>query len=996
MWHNLTLAPDFRLDILVVFQIGDKMNSVFEQRAKEAENFPDAFGPINLTDIRTQVDSILSLVGRGGIFHEYTLHDATHIDELLKLAEQLVPEATINALTTADCLLIVLSIYLHDLGMLVTEAEYVSRDECAEFQTFKTEVFSDDKGKDYEFAIQKLSDEERDKFLYQEFVRLHHAVRIEGWIRGNPDWSLGQAQAAAKTVQALLATLDQVVKDDLALICRSHHEDDLHNFTKYRLRRVYSDFIGSEANVHYAALILRSADVLQIQRKRAPTVLYRLIDPSNPKSQEEWAKQAAVRSVRPKTHPDGSVADEFEVHATFDDDVAYFGLLAYIKQYATKELQKCHEWALEASKDRRGYDFPWTAIDTSNIEPRGFEPNPYSFTLDQERILKLLTGHTLYNDARVALRELVQNAIDAVRFRHFLNPDEPMGHVTVNWDPITRRLTIADTGIGMTKEIIQRFLLNVGASYYQSSVVRQQYSGFNPISRFGIGVMSSFMIADDVQILTVHPDESFARSLTLPSVVNVYLGKQLQKTDQSVIDIAPHGTKVILSVRRSADLENVEQLLRYWIVFPECDVLFSQGQDEQVKIGFEDAGVALEFYWNNLRNKEYDWFDEYECHFQQYDDIDIAFVTVVDRWSKEHALATRPFDNYRDVPDELMLPAGTCIEGIRVSSVPAGFNDAFSGPWVLANLKGSSAPSTNVARSSLDSSSNLKPTYSRIYGLLLDHVMEEFKRLQPLGFIEAGYAAHNMWSSIRRASIADRSSFEERLAEIPLTVVEQHGSLETLSKSEVKQLGEVWTCDAALLYNLEDLCRNLGVNRTAVSAAAALGSSSLAGIPDNRVLGYNTYVLEDLEVSRIKIDSSVARVDLCWSPRTNRWIKLEKWRDGEIYMKRRDVFVAVPEYVETELDRYSLITWREREFIVSEAHYQLIKYLGNNSQTASWIAKTIHYIQGLDNSDLIHIKEMLIQAGASDHADGILGGIKIPFESRFTTKWRSPFFAKDD
>ncbi len=81
----------------------------------------------------------------------------------------------------------------------------------------------------------------------------------------------------------------------------------------------------------------------------------------------------------------------------------------------------------------------------------------------------------------------------------------------------------------MTQETIEKFLLNVGSSYYQSEAVLQKHAGFSAISRFGIGVLSTFMVADEVQILTVHPEEEFARRLTLPSVVKSYLIKKIPK-----------------------------------------------------------------------------------------------------------------------------------------------------------------------------------------------------------------------------------------------------------------------------------------------------------------------------------------------------------------------------------------------------------------------------------------------------------------------------------
>ncbi|MFZ4477619.1 MAG: HD domain-containing protein, partial [Saprospiraceae bacterium] len=395
------------------------LSSKAEKKAKKAVDYPSIFGSVNLISIRDNVGEILKLIGRDGIFREYTLHDANHIDAMLALVDKLIPDDTAAQMKTADWLMIVLSCYFHDLGMLVTKDEFKNRNDCPEFISFKTELLAEDKGKDYEEALEKLTPEEREEFLYQEFVRKNHAKRISYWIQGQNAPQYGEAEDAVAEVNGLLSGLEQVVRDDLAKICLSHHEDDLYDLDKYQVNRVYGDDPEGEANLHYAALMLRTADVLQIQKKRVPAVLYKLIDPSNPKSQEEWAKQAGVRSVKPKKTPDGKETDTIEVHASFDEERAYFGLLAYLQQYAGKELERCYEWARQAQQNKGvTFRFPWKQIDSSQVEPRGFEGRSYSFKLDQERILKLLTGHTLYNDSRVAIREVLQNALDAVRFRH--------------------------------------------------------------------------------------------------------------------------------------------------------------------------------------------------------------------------------------------------------------------------------------------------------------------------------------------------------------------------------------------------------------------------------------------------------------------------------------------------------------------------------------------------------------------------------------------------
>ena len=70
---------------------------------------------------------MLGLIGRDGIFSTYTRHDISHIDSMLRMLDWLIPDETKKAMTSVDWLLIVLAIYLHDLGMAVTWAEFENR-----------------------------------------------------------------------------------------------------------------------------------------------------------------------------------------------------------------------------------------------------------------------------------------------------------------------------------------------------------------------------------------------------------------------------------------------------------------------------------------------------------------------------------------------------------------------------------------------------------------------------------------------------------------------------------------------------------------------------------------------------------------------------------------------------------------------------------------------------------------------------------------------------
>ena len=122
---------------------------------------------------------MLSLIGRDEIFDQYTRHDISHVNMMLASLDYLIPKGTTERMTGADWLLIVLSIYFHDLGMLVTKKEYSERDKSKEYRDFQDNYLQDINNRE---SLKSLSDDDRQHFLYQEYVRCHHGDRIAKWI----------------------------------------------------------------------------------------------------------------------------------------------------------------------------------------------------------------------------------------------------------------------------------------------------------------------------------------------------------------------------------------------------------------------------------------------------------------------------------------------------------------------------------------------------------------------------------------------------------------------------------------------------------------------------------------------------------------------------------------------------------------------------------------------------------------------------------------------
>jgi molecular chaperone HtpG len=88
--------------------------SYAESRAQAATKY-ESFG-VSLSEIKRTTTELLSQIGRHGFFAEYSKHDISHIDEVIRLAEWLIDDDTKKVMTDADWFLLTLSIYFHDMG----------------------------------------------------------------------------------------------------------------------------------------------------------------------------------------------------------------------------------------------------------------------------------------------------------------------------------------------------------------------------------------------------------------------------------------------------------------------------------------------------------------------------------------------------------------------------------------------------------------------------------------------------------------------------------------------------------------------------------------------------------------------------------------------------------------------------------------------------------------------------------------------------------------
>ncbi|RSS51996.1 caspase family protein [Streptomyces sp. WAC01280] len=213
------------------------------------------------------------------------------------------------------------------------------------------------------------------------------------------------------------------------------------------------------------------------------------------------------------------------------------------------------------------------------------------FRLAEDEIRPLLMGTQLYGDRMLAVRELYQNALDACRYRQlrvtygrkrerYHGPGgEPEIHFLQAYDGDRLYIQCSDNGAGMSREKLTSMFARAGKRYEQDPDFVQERRNWRRAdmdptpfnSRFGIGVFSYFMLAEEVTVSTAAIDQHGNRDHRIhPLEATVQSGSGLLQILETHGGPAHGGTVVRLYLSAEDDKENppsvVETLRRLlWV-----------------------------------------------------------------------------------------------------------------------------------------------------------------------------------------------------------------------------------------------------------------------------------------------------------------------------------------------------------------------------------------------------------------------------------------------
>lgn len=119
----------------------------------------------------------------------------------------------------------------------------------------------------------------------------------------------------------------------------------------------------------------------------------------------------------------------------------------------------------------------------------------HTFQVDLRGLVDLLSHH-LYSSPRVYVRELLQNAVDAITARRMHDPDAP---ASARIDVSGGRVRIEDTGVGLTPDDVHSLLATIGRSSKRDGLetARREFLG-----QFGIGLLACFVVAQEIRVVS--------------------------------------------------------------------------------------------------------------------------------------------------------------------------------------------------------------------------------------------------------------------------------------------------------------------------------------------------------------------------------------------------------------------------------------------------------------------------------------------------------------
>ena len=289
------------------------------------------------------------------------------------------------------------------------------------------------------------------------------------------------------------------------------------------------------------------------------------------------------------------------------------------------------------------------------------------FKAESKRLLDLMIN-SIYTNKEIFLRELLSNASDAIDKLYYQSLTDKSIKVNkkdlcikIEIDKENRLLKIIDTGIGMNKEELENNLGMIAKSgSLQFKEENEKKKDVNIIGQFGVGFYSSFMVSDDVTVISKKYNEEDAYKWESTGAEGYTITKDEKDT---------YGTTIILKIKSDneeynysdfLDTYTIEKLVKKYSDYIRYPIkmnvtrreLKKGSKDEYEDVTKEETLNSMIPLWKKDKNKitEEEYNNFYQSKFYDYENPIKVIHTSVEGMTSYKAIlflpAHAPFDYY--------------------------------------------------------------------------------------------------------------------------------------------------------------------------------------------------------------------------------------------------------------------------------------------------------------------------------------------------------------
>lgn len=544
-------------------------------------------------------------------YGNYSRHDQSHSTAILESIYAILGENRVASMDIMDLWLLLHCAYAHDIGMPYTYEEAKKfwdsiKDPESPFRKFLEECLASSKDSDAKEAADYIIAASRRmksdlgelvgkraetncsmekptsrwpleigrycEYLTTEYCRKNHTIRSEEFMTRKADGIV------YNTPYVQNSRFYKIIAQ-----CSMVHGE---NFEAVMKLNEYEWAKEGKCHPAFVAALLRLGDLLDIDNNRFDSIVLEYYGRLPKISELHKMKHEAI------THINLS-EDRIEITAK-SDNLEVCKCISDWFSYIDQEVKDLiFAWGKIAPESVKGCRLTIPVLKNYYCNQEFSDYESHEFNINKEMLINLVIGRNLYNSKLDFIREYLQNSIDALKMKFWMDLEDGFLDIGIKKDVLKKvkddkfqldpldfdpsvfsrygidiycklleendtayiEVSINDRGIGIDEECLKA-ISNIGSGWKKREKYRKHLENMplwlKPTGGFGIGMQSGFMAADEITIITKCENEAAGRKITLHSTANS------GKVEEQRYEVHHTGTTVTVKIPYEQFMDNCE------------------------------------------------------------------------------------------------------------------------------------------------------------------------------------------------------------------------------------------------------------------------------------------------------------------------------------------------------------------------------------------------------------------------------------------------------